>query len=414
MDTYKKSNPRSQYLGIFFGAIALVTLLSSSGLYAPTYGVSHEPPSQQQQHSGTIIAASANQNTTSQVASPDGPSIAANETTTSSTLAAPNVTLVEFVSNIEQIRGHLNQALVNKESGNNTLAQNHALHPIEEVYASIEDLLVSQNSTLNETLSRALQDLSSTVHNSMPEDFGGQIDSINMLLDNSMQTLVPNSQLSNPAFNASVVARLLHIGGHEYEEAVANGTIKEIVEYQDGQAFIDRAESIFNSSASNINQSMSQEREEVNELFLDLNTAVNNREDPASVETATNRIIHELAEITGLSESQLTGEAGGGEGQDPIAIINNIKSLLNQLVAEYRSQNYQGAESIATEAYLENYEYVEAPIAQKDEQLMEQTEVMLREELRQMITQRVPIEQIEQHIAMINANLDRSIQILSE
>jgi hypothetical protein len=235
-----------------------------------------------------------------------------------------------------------------------------------------------------------------------------------MLLDNSVQTLVPSSELANPAFNASVVARLLHIAGHEYEEAVANGTIREIAEYQDGQAFIHRAESIFNSSASNINQSMAHEVEEVNELFLNLNTAVTNRDDPGNVETTINGIIHELAEITGLSESQLTGEESGIEEQDPVAIINNIKSLLTQLIAEYRADNYQGAESIATEAYLENYEFIEAPLAQRDQQLMEQTEVMLREELRQMITQRVPIEQIEQHIAMINANLDRATQILSQ
>jgi DNA repair exonuclease SbcCD nuclease subunit len=246
------------------------------------------------------------------------------------------------------------------------------------------------------------------------EEFGGQIDSINMQLDNIVQTLVPSSELSNPAFNASVVARLLDIAGHEYEEAVANGTIREIVEYQDGQAFIHRAQSIFNSSASSINQSMAQEVEEVNELFSNLNNAVNNRDDPANVETTINGIIHELAEITGLSESQLTGEEAGGEEQDPIAIINNIKSLLTQLITAYRSQDYQGAESIAIEAYLENYEHVEAPIAQHDQQLMEQTEVMLREELRQMITNRAPIEQIEQHIGLINANLDRATQLLSQ
>jgi hypothetical protein len=61
---------------------------------------------------------------------------------------------------------------------------------------------------------------------------------------------------------------------------------------------------------------------------------------------------------------------------------------------------------------LENYENVEAPIAEHDQELMEQTEVMLREELRQMITDRVPIEQIEQHVTMINANLDRAAALL--
>jgi hypothetical protein len=146
-----------------------------------------------------------------------------------------------------------------------------------------------------------------------------------------------------------------------------------------------------------------------------LNNAVNNRDDPANIETTINGITHELSEITGLSESQLTGEeAAAEEEQDPIAIINNIKSLLTELVAAYRSQDYQVAENIAIEAYLENYEHVEAPIAEHDQQLMEQTEVMLREELRQMITNRAPIEQIEQHIGLINANLDRAAQLLSQ
>lgn len=394
MDEYKKTNHRSPYL-VIFGAMVLVTLLSSSGLYALTYGVPYEP----EQQSATIIAASANQNTTGLASSPNGTS---------------NVTFVEFVSNIEQIRGHLDQSLVNKESGNDTLAQAHTLHPIEEVYASIEEQLVSQNDTLNETLSVALQDLTSSVPNVALEEFEGQIDSINMQLDNVVQTLVPSSELSNHAFNASVVARLLDIAGHEYGEAIANGTIIAIVEYQDGQAFIHRAQSIFNSSTSSMNQSMAQEVEEVNELFSNLKNAVNNRDDPANVETTINGIIHELAEITGLSESQLTGEEAGAEEQEPIAIINNIKSLLAELVSAYRSQDYQGAENIAIEAYLENYEHVEAPIAEHDQQLMEQTEVMLREELRRMITDRVPIEQIEQHIVMINGNLDRATQLLSQ
>ncbi|HEU0145034.1 MAG TPA: hypothetical protein VFQ47_09640 [Nitrososphaera sp.] len=406
MDQYKKANPRSPYLGIV-GAVVLIALLSSSGPYGLSFGIQYQP----QQQSATIIVTSSNQNMTAAITSPNATTTVANETMT--TTAAPDVTLVEFVSSIEQIRGHLEQALINKESGNDTLAQTHSLHPIEEVYSSIEDQLVNQNSTLNQTLSAALQNLSSTVTNANLQDFESQINDVNMLLNNSVLALVPSSELNNnPAFNVSVVGHLLHLAGHEYEEAVANGTIIEVVEYQDAQAFIHRAESVFKSSSSRINQNLAHEVEEVNEFFSNLNGAVNNRVDSETVETTINGIIHELAEITGLSESQLIGEEAGAEEQDPIAIINNIKSLLSELVAAYGSQDYQGAESIATEAYLENYEYIEAPLAQRDQQLMEQTEIMLREELRQMITDRIPIEQIEQHIAMINANLDRAAELL--
>ena len=402
MDRYKKTNLRSQYLGI--AAAMVLAALSILGPYAPSFAVQY-----QLQQSATIIVASINENTTTISRTANTTTSVANATTAN----LPNVTLVEFVSNIEQIRGHLDQALFNKESGNNTLAQTHTLHPIEEVYSSIEDQLVNQNSTLNQTLSGTLQNLSSTVTNATLQDFESQVGYVNMLLNNSVQAVVPSSELNNnPAFNASVVGRLLRLAGHEYEEAVANGTIKEVVEYQDAQAFIHRAESIFKSSVSRMNQTLAHEVEQVNEFFSNLDGAVNNRDDPETAETTVNGIIHRLAEITGLSESQLIGEEAGAEEEDHIAIINNIKSLLTQLIAAYESQDYQGAESIATEAYLDNYEYIEIPLAQRDQQLMEQTEVMLREELRQMITDRVPIELIEQHVTMINSNLDRAAELL--
>ncbi|HXW12562.1 MAG TPA: hypothetical protein VD694_07370 [Nitrososphaeraceae archaeon] len=41
---------------------------------------------------------------------------------------------LEFVYNIEQMKGHLEQAVVNKENGNNTLTQAHIQHPIVEIY----------------------------------------------------------------------------------------------------------------------------------------------------------------------------------------------------------------------------------------------------------------------------------------
>jgi hypothetical protein len=407
MNEDKQTNLRSLYL-VTAGAIALLVLLSSSGPYALSFGVQYQP-----QQSATIIVAGSNENMRTTSTDSNATSSIANETTTrASTL---NATLVEFISNIEQIRGHLDQALVNKESGNNTLAQAHVLHPIEEIYSSIEEELTNQNSTLNSTLSAGLQNLSSSVTTARLEEVHDQIQSINELLNNSVQAVVvPSSEVSiNPAFNASIVARLLHVAGHEYEEAVANGTIRAIVEYQDAQAFIDRAESIFQSTASRINQSLAPEIGEVNESFSNLNDSIMNTEQPEAVERTINGIVSELAEITGLSENQLISEeAEGAEEQDPIAIINNIKSLLTEVIGAYRAQDYSGAENIAIKAYLENYEHIEAPLAQHDGQLMEQTEVMLREELRQMIMDRVPIEQVEQHIVMVNANLDRATELL--
>ncbi|HEU4446572.1 MAG TPA: hypothetical protein VFR94_18010 [Nitrososphaeraceae archaeon] len=45
---------------------------------------------------------------------------------------------------------------------------------------------------------------------------------------------------------------------------------------------------------------------------------------------------------------------------------------------------------------------------------MVNTEGMLREQLRQLIQDRVPAEQLQQHIEKINSNLDRAEQLLGE
>src|SRR5918996_3555655 len=240
MYRHNKTNVRSYSLGIL--AAMVLVALSTLGPYAPSFAVQYHPL---QQQSATITEATINGNMSNTSPSTNATTTTVANTTT--TANVPNATLVEFVSNIEQIRGHLDQALINKESENNTLAEAHTLHPIEEVYSSIEDQLANQNSTLNQTLSAALQSLPSSATNATLQEFESQIDYVNKLLNDSMQAVVPSAEFSNnPAFNASVVGRLLHVAGHEYEEAVENGTVKAIVEYQDAQAFIYRAHIVFN------------------------------------------------------------------------------------------------------------------------------------------------------------------------
>lgn len=145
---------------------------------------------------------------------------------------------VDFVSNIEQIRGHLNAAVMNKEAGNNTLAKAHTLHPIAEVYSSIEPQISNANSTLNETLATNLNQFSEMVNASSTDEFDAQSQRINGLLNQTVQEVIPSETAENSTFKLGVVSDLLSIAGVEYGEAIENGSIKEIVEYQDGQAFV--------------------------------------------------------------------------------------------------------------------------------------------------------------------------------
>jgi hypothetical protein len=335
-----------------------------------------------------------------------------NNTNASTSTTSPelNSTQVDFVSNMEQIRGHLNAAVMNKEAGNNTLAKAHTLHPIAEIYSSIEPQISNTNATLNETLATNLNQFSKMVNTSSVDEFDTQSQKINGLLNQTVQQVIPNEIANNNTFKLGVVSDLLSIAGVEYGEAVENGTITEIVEYQDGQAFVSRAQDVFGQASPLVPQEMNNEVQETNQFFSSLNNAIQNKSNPEVADRSIGAIIHELSEITGISEAGLGGQGANTESGE---IISKIRSLLNQTVEAYNQQNYAEAEALATTAYLDNFEFIEAPLAEKDPELMGNTEVMLREQLRQFIQNRVSVEEIQQHIDKINSNLDKAEGLLA-
>jgi hypothetical protein len=226
----------------------------------------------------------------------DNKTTSADDTTNTTNLSS-NSTLIAFVSNMEQIRAHLNAAMMNKQAGNNSLAQAHTLHPIAEIYSSIEPQIANANMTLNQTLASNLNELSQMVNSSTTDEFNTQAQKINRLVNQTVKQVVPVETVDNSTFGLAVVADLLSIASEEYGEAVENGTIKEIVEYQDGQAFVSRAQDLMvqTSSTGLPPQEQTLEIQETNKLFSDLNTAIQNKSSPELVDTSIRAIIHEIS-----------------------------------------------------------------------------------------------------------------------
>jgi hypothetical protein len=226
----------------------------------------------------------------------DNKTTSADDTTNTTNLSS-NSTLIAFVSNMEQIRAHLNAAMMNKQAGNNSLAQAHTLHPIAEIYSSIEPQIANANMTLNQTLASNLNELSQMVNSSTTDEFNTQAQKINRLVNQTVKQVVPVETVDNSTFGLAVVADLLSIASEEYGEAVENGTIKEIVEYQDGQAFVSRAQDLMvqTSSTGLPPQEQTLEIQETNKLFSDLNTAIQNKSSPEAVDTSIRAIIHKIS-----------------------------------------------------------------------------------------------------------------------
>ena len=112
-------------------------------------------------------------------------------------------------------------------------------------------------------------------------------------------------------------------------------------------------------------------------------------------------------------EASATTEEQVASEREPAELISTIRDLLNQTMIEYNRQNYTGAADLADVAYIDNFEFLEAPLAEEDEQLMEGTEITLREELSGLIEERAQPQQVQELINQINGSLDQAEQLLS-
>ena len=98
---------------------------------------------------------------------------------------------IEYVYNIEQMKGHLLQAVENKENGNNSLTRAHILHPIVEIYDFIEAPLVTVDRNLNHSLYTSLNELSQNVEKLDLSQFKEETRKANQMLNNAIELIVP-------------------------------------------------------------------------------------------------------------------------------------------------------------------------------------------------------------------------------
>ena len=110
--------------------------------------------------------------------------------------------------------------------------------------------------------------------------------------------------------------------------------------------------------------------------------------------------------------SATTEEEQEDSQREPAELISTIRNLLNQTIVEYNTQNYTGAADLADVAYIDNFEFLEAPLAEEDEQLMEETEITLREDLSRLVEERAQPQYIQELINEINKRLDQVEQLL--
>jgi hypothetical protein len=115
-----------------------------------------------------------------------------------------------------------------------------------------------------------------------------------------------------------------------------------------------------------------------------------------------------LASPNSVLAQESDAAAAETDTRTPIAIINEIRTLLTQANNQYAAQDFVAAEATVQTAYLDHYEFLEGPLAALNPQLMEATELLIREDLITAIQERAPVTEIQNLINTINGNLDQA------
>ena len=97
---------------------------------------------------------------------------------------------------------------------------------------------------------------------------------------------------------------------------------------------------------------------------------------------------------------------------EAVAEIKEIKTLLATAVVQVRAGNADTAEETVGDAYLEHFEHVEAPLGERDHDLMEELEEAISTDLRNDIKAGKSADEIETKVDEIDADLDKAVVVL--
>lgn len=192
----------------------------------------------------------------------------------------------------------------------------------------------------------------------------------------------------------------------EYSDSVKDGVIINQEEYDETVIFLSKAKEIFNENKIALTELSSSDVSSLEKNISEIDKLVENKENPNKVTILVSKSLNDI--------SSLEEYAGGTLEIDVIQYIDQIEILLNEAKQEYANGDSQKAFDLVSEAYLDNYEFVEGPLGEVDPDLMEKIEIDMREDLRNMIQSDAPISEVDSQIDMILLDLEEARVVVPE
>ena len=192
---------------------------------------------------------------------------------------------------LEQMKGHLDASIINVQSNNSVLAIAHALHPIEEIVDIINNRLIQTNETLTKEFSTKLNNYVQTVKSNDLNKIMKEKAELENLLNDALDQSISLEKRNNRNYILNVTAELINIASEEFNEAMYNGQIINLLEYQDAQQFIKRAIMLLEESqAFLLSDNDKKYIDKIREMEKDLDL----KRDPSKVDSDVKDILCEI------------------------------------------------------------------------------------------------------------------------
>jgi len=211
---------------------------------------------------------------------------------------------------------------------------------------------------------------------------------------------------SNVGLALSGIKDRLNLVEIEYLDAVDNGKIINQVEYDETVVFLEKATSIFTSVKQSLIELSESDATSLENNLMEINSIVSAKGKTSEVSILVGKSLNNVASLETL--------AGGAVEVDIFQYFDEIERLLTEAKTVYRNGDSSLAFDLVSEAYLDNYEFVEGPLGEVDHDLMEKIENDMRVDLRNMITTKESPDVIDAQVDKIMTDLAAAKKVVPE
>ncbi len=211
---------------------------------------------------------------------------------------------IDYMTQLGLMKGHMLVAKELLDSKETEQALPHLGHPVEEIYVDLEEQFKERNVPDFKQELIELQNLVRLKPNDpqIPAKFETAMEAIDTAIN-----VIPESQRLSPEFVIPVINRMLEVASAEYTAAIADGKIKELIEYQDSRGFVMYSyKNLFQGVKPAIEEKNPTVAKVLNDSFLELQKAWPAAMPPVVPVMPPNDIARKVKEIQVISQNLLT------------------------------------------------------------------------------------------------------------